>query len=66
MSLIQMGAKFKCRGDCPFGKLFASVVKCVGHGLKLSDIFLKIWAPLRKLFAPWCLKLATGLVAMAD
>ena len=25
--------------------------KCVGHNLKLLDIFWKIWAPLRKLFA---------------
>ena len=26
--------------------------KCVGYSLKISDIVQKIWAPLRKLFAP--------------
>jgi len=26
--------------------------KCIGHRLKLLDIVQKIWAPLRKLFAP--------------
>jgi len=26
--------------------------KCVGHSLKLLDTVQKIWAPLRKLFAP--------------
>jgi len=32
--------------------LFAPLEKCVGHGLKLLDIVQKIWAPLRRLFAP--------------
>jgi len=26
--------------------------KCVGYSLKILDIVQKIWAPLRKLFAP--------------
>jgi len=32
--------------------LFSSLGKCVGYSLELLDIILKIWAPLRKLFAP--------------
>jgi len=35
--------------------------KHVGHSLKLFGIVKKIWATLRKLFAPWCPKLVTGL-----
>jgi len=27
-------------------------MECVGHSLKLLDIFQKIWTPLRKLFIP--------------
>jgi len=34
--------------------IFSPLEKCVGHGLKLLDIVQKIWAPLRKLFAPPC------------
>jgi len=30
--------------------------------LKVLDIVQKIWAPLRKLFDPWCPKLVTGLL----
>jgi len=33
-------------------KFFPSLEKCVVHGLKLLDIVQKIWALLRKLFAP--------------
>ena len=32
--------------------LSSPLEKCVGHGLKLLDTVQKIWAPLRKLFAP--------------
>jgi len=33
------------------GQFFAPLEKCVGHSLKLFDIVLKNWAPLRNLFA---------------
>jgi len=33
-------------------KFFLPHGKCVGHNLKILDIVQKIWAPLRKLFAP--------------
>jgi len=33
-------------------KFFSPLEKCIGYSLKILDIFKKIWAPLRKLFAP--------------
>jgi len=43
----------EAEGGFPYLQKFSpSLEKCVGHGLKLIDIVLKIWAPLRKLFAP--------------
>jgi len=41
------------RGDeSPPRKFFTPLEKCVAHNLKLLDTIKKIWAPLRKLFAP--------------
>jgi len=40
------------RGEIPLEKVSPLLEKCVGHRLKLLDIVKKIWAPLRKLFAP--------------
>jgi len=38
-------------GESPLEK-FSTLEKCVGHSVKLFNIFKKIWAPLGKLFAP--------------
>ena len=38
--------------EAPPRKCFAPLEKCVGHSFKILDIVQKIWAPLRKLFAP--------------
>ena len=40
------------RGRIPLEKILLYLKKSVGHGLKVLDIVQKIWAPLRKLFAP--------------
>jgi len=39
-------------GEAPLEKFSLPLEKCVGHRLKLLDIVKKIWAPLRKVFAP--------------
>jgi len=39
-------------GEALSRKFFAPLEKCVGYSLKLLNIIQKIWAPLRKLFAP--------------
>ena len=39
-------------GEAPQKIYLIPMEKCVGHSLKLLDIVQKIWAPLRKLFAP--------------
>jgi len=39
-------------GEVPTRKFFYHLEKCVGHSLKILHIVQKIWAPLRKLFAP--------------
>jgi len=39
-------------GEAPLEKFLPHLEKCVGHNLKILDIVPKIWAPLRKLFAP--------------
>jgi len=39
-------------GENPLENFSAPLEKCVGHHLKLLDIVQKIWASLRKLFAP--------------
>jgi len=36
----------------PSRKFFVSLEKCLGHSLKLLDTAQKMWAPLKKLFAP--------------
>ena len=40
------------KGEAPLEKFLPHLEKCVGHNLKILDIVPKIWAPLRKLFAP--------------
>jgi len=40
------------RGAKPTRKISPLLEKCIGHRLKLLDIVQKIWAPLRKVFAP--------------
>ena len=42
--------------------MFVLLEKCAEQSEKLLDIVKKDCAPLRKLFAPWCLKLVTGLL----
>jgi len=50
-------------GANPPAKVFSHLEKCVGRSLKLLNIIEKVWAPIRKLFAPpWCPKVVTGLV----
>jgi len=39
-------------GEPPLGNFSPPLEKCVGHNLKILDIFQKVWAPLGKLFAP--------------
>jgi len=39
-------------GETPPRNFFAPLEKCVEYSLKILDIVQKIWAPLRKLFAP--------------
>jgi len=39
-------------GEAPLENFSPSLEKCVRHILNLLDIVSKIWAPLRKIFAP--------------
>jgi len=38
-------------GEAPLENISPPLEKCVGHNLKLLDMFKKIWASFRKLFA---------------
>jgi len=51
-----------CTGKArPQWGIFCPLEECVGHTLKLLDVLLKNWAPLKELFAPLVFQAGYGL-----